>query len=279
MTIRDALLGFRARERFRRHLTRLDLPVRPADPTPVTEEELAPLPEPARRYLRRMGAVGRPRDWSFAARFSGQFRMRPGQPWMPFDARQFNSADPVARVIDMRIDVAGLIPMFGTDTYVDRRGRMHGKVLGLVTVADGEGREFDLGELVTWMNDAAMLAPSMLLAPGAEWSPVDEGSFDVAFTDGGNHVTARLFVDTAGHLTDFRTDDRWYAGQRPPIRTPWSTPVEGWTTTAGGWPVPAGGSAVWHLPDGEFAYVRGSFVPGALKVNVFPLQLDGAAAA
>jgi hypothetical protein len=44
---------------------------------------------------------------------------------------------------------------------------MHGKLLGLVTVADGEGREFDLGELVTYVNDAAMLAPSMLLTASA----------------------------------------------------------------------------------------------------------------
>src|SRR4051812_30684791 len=99
-----------------------------------------------------MGVPGRPRDHSFRVRFRGQFRMRPGQAWMPFDAWQFNSSDPVTRLSRMRIDVAGVVPMFGTDTYLHRAGRMHGKVFGLFTVADGAGPEFDLGELVTYVN-------------------------------------------------------------------------------------------------------------------------------
>jgi hypothetical protein len=48
----------------------------------------------------------------------------------------------VARVFLMRIDVAGYVPMFGADTYVAGRGRMRGRFLGLVPVADGSGPEF-----------------------------------------------------------------------------------------------------------------------------------------
>lgn len=234
---------------------------------PVTEDDLRELPVPAQRYLRRMGVVGRPRDRAFRVRFRGQIRMRPDQAWMPFDAWQFNTSSPVTRLIRMRIDVAGIVPMFGTDTYVGRTGRMHGKVLGLVTVADGTGPEFDLGELVTYVNDAALLAPSMLLTAGTTWRPVDDRSFDLTFTDGGNAVTARLFVDDDGNLVDFRTDDRWYAGTDPPTRTPWSTPIGGWTSSPAGRPFPAAGSAIWHRPDGDFAYARGAFDPSTFEVD------------
>lgn len=269
MTVRDAVLGFRSRQRFLNHIARLDLPAHPVDVSPVTDRDVAALPEPAQRYLRFMGVVGRPRDYSFRARFRGQFRMRRGQRWMPFAAWQYNTSVPVTRVTDMRIAVAGIVPMFGTDTYIAGRGHMHGKVLGLVTVADGEGPEFDLGELVTYVNDTALLAPSMLLTPCTTWAAVDGESFDVTFTDGGNTVIARLFVDAAGRLTDFHTSDRWYAGQRPAVRTAWTTPIDGWTTDAAR-PIPSGGSAVWHFPDGELAYVRGRFVPGAVEFNVPP---------
>ncbi len=267
MTLSDAVLGFRARERFLRHVARLDLPARPTDLPIVTERDLAALPSPAERYLRFMGVLGRQRDWSFRARFKGRFRMRTGQPWMPFDAWQYNTSDPVTRVIDMRVDVAGIVPMFGTDSYVAGRGRMHGKVLGLVTVVDGKGREFDLGELVTYVNDAALLAPSMLLTPRAEWHAVDDESFDVTFADHDNSVSARLFVDSAGRLTDFRTTDRWYAEERSLVRTPWSTPIGGWTTDAAR-PLPTGGAAVWQFPDRDFPYVRGTFVPSSVEFNV-----------
>ena len=236
----------------------------------MTDADVASLPEPAQRYLHFMGVPGRPRDRALTARFVGQFRIRPNQPWMPFHAWQFNTTDPVTRMIHMRIDVAGIIPMFGTDTYVHGKGRMHGKALGLITVADGAGREFDLGELVTYVNDAVMLAPSMLLTPRCEWTPVDADSFDLTFTDGENVVSARVVVDDVGRLVDFQTEDRWYAATDPPTRTRWSTPVEGWTTAPDGRPIPRFGSAVWHFSDGDLAYVRGRFDPSTITFATDP---------
>jgi hypothetical protein len=47
-----------------------------ADPRPVTEEDIAGLPTTVRRYLRAMGVVNRPRDWSFLAHFTGRFRLK-----------------------------------------------------------------------------------------------------------------------------------------------------------------------------------------------------------
>jgi hypothetical protein len=196
--------------------------------------------------------------------------MKPDSPWMPFDARQFNSVDPVCRIVDMRVDMAGVLPMFGTDTYLSGVGRMHGKLLGLVTVADGTGPEFDLGELVTWVNDAVMLAPSMLLTPAVRWEAVDDTTFELVVTDHGNSVTARVLVDSVGQPVEFLTDDRWYAGATPPLRARWTTPFEGWTRLPGGRPVPTGGSAMWHLPDGTFDYVRGTFDPASIQFDTTP---------
>jgi hypothetical protein len=59
--------------------------------------------------------------------------------------------------------------MFGVDLYQAGPGRMRGKLLGMITVADGSGQEFDLGELTTYLNDALMRAPSMLLTPAVTW--------------------------------------------------------------------------------------------------------------
>ena len=102
MDIRTAVLGFRAHNRFTHRLDELDMPATDAPSASVTDADLEGLPAPARRYLHFMGVVGRPRDWSFHARFRGQFRMKRGQPWMPFDALQYNTATPVTRFIDMR---------------------------------------------------------------------------------------------------------------------------------------------------------------------------------
>jgi hypothetical protein len=97
-----------------------------------------------------------PRDWSFRARFVGEFRQRIGQKFMPCEAWQYNTSLVPARVYYMRIDFAGLLPMFGVDVYRAGHGRMHGKLLGLITVAYGSRPEFDVSELTTYVNDALM---------------------------------------------------------------------------------------------------------------------------
>src|SRR4051794_20688325 len=157
--------GSRPPRAFLRGVAAAALPAGPASTGPVAEEDLTGLPPPAARYLRAMGVVGRPRTWSLRAHFVGRFRRRAHQPWMSMDAWQYNSAVDVARLFRMRLTFARVVPMWGWDTYRAGTGRMIGKALDLVTVADGSGPQFDISELVTWLNDAVLMAPSMLLGP------------------------------------------------------------------------------------------------------------------
>jgi hypothetical protein len=137
------------------------LPSLPVTGGVVTEADLSGLPAAVQRYLRFMGVVGRSRDWSFRVRLTGQFRLRPGGGWMPAQSWQYNIAVPVARIFAIRVRFAHLLPMTASDTYLHGHGRMVGKLLGLVTVTDGSGNQYDVSELLTWLNDAVLLAPSM----------------------------------------------------------------------------------------------------------------------
>jgi hypothetical protein len=183
------------------------------------------------------------------------------------DAWQYNSGLEVARLFRMRLTVARVVPMWGWDTYRAGTGRMLGKALGLVTVADGSGPEFDISELTTWLNDAVFLAPAMLLHPRTSWDAVGDDSFRVAVTDAGRTVSAEVFVGDDGRPRDFRTTDRWADLPGGPVRAPWTTPMAGWTVVDG-LPRPTGGAAVWHLPDGEFRY--GELTLRSLVVDVPP---------
>jgi hypothetical protein len=244
----------------------------PAWPPPVTEARLHGLPSAVQRYLRFMRVVGRPPDWSFLAHVTGRFRLRPGLPWMRCQAWQYNNGPSVARLFHMRIDAAGVLPMTGRDAYADGRGRMLAKLAGLVTVADSAGPETDLSELVTYLNDAVFLAPSMLLASAVGWAPVDDRSFEVTLDDSGHRVTAQVFLDERGAPVNFSTGDRWAGLPGGLARTRWSTPVGGWTEVDGRWQ-PTRGSAIWHLPDGPFCYAEFRFAPGAISYNVPPAGL------
>jgi hypothetical protein len=238
----------------------------------VAEGELAPLPVAAQRYLRFMGVVGRPRDTTFRLHVRGRFRPRGDGGWLACEAWQVTSQPDVARIFHMRLRMMG-VPIYGRDTYVHGAGRLLIRPLDLFTIVDGQGPEYDMGELVTYLNDAVLLAPSMLLVPGVAWEALGDRSFGVTLTNRGVTVRARVLLDERGAPRDFETTDRFtndpFEPGRPLVRARWTTPVDGWQA-ADGRQLPTGGRAVWHLPKGELPYADFRFDPAELAFNVAP---------
>ena len=244
------------------------LPATPESADVVSDHDLASLPDPARLYLAKVGAIGHPADWSLQLHSRGTFRLKRGWPWMPCEAWQYNSAEQVARVFWMRINACGL-PMVGRDSYVRGRGELHGRLAGLLTVAHGTGHEYDVGELVTFLNDAVLFAPSMLLRLPVSWAAISDRAFDVTLADGGQQVTARVFLDDRGLPVDFSTEDRYFDASDGPVRTHWRTPVEGWHEVGWRWQ-PSAASAIWELPDGPLTYARFTWRHGDVCYNIAP---------
>lgn len=262
-------LGLRfAREVAAAHLTAND-----SDPAVVAETDIISLPEPVQRYMRFMGVVGRPRDWSFRAHMTGTFRTSPEQEWAPMEAWQYDSRAALARLFYLKVRMFGFLPVLGRDTYLGGQGRMLIRPLDLFTVADARGERIDISELVTYLNDSILLAPSFLLGPETTWSAEGPDAFDVAFTYAGHTVTAQVSLDERGAPRDFSTTDRFVQDPFDPehrfVRARWTTPIDGWQM-AGGRPIPMSGRAIWHLPQGDFAYVGMRFVANDIVFNVAP---------
>lgn len=260
--------------RFAGEVAAARLPAGPGAATPVTEADLDGLPDAVQSYLRFMGVAGRPRDWSFQGRFTGRFRLRPRGRWLPAEAWQYNSGLEPARIYVIGLRLAGIVPIIGRDTYLGGYGRLTVKVADRLTVADGHGEEFDFSELTTYLDDALLLAPSMLLGPATTWAGVDERTFDVTLSDAGRSVTGRVFLDERGAPRDFATTDRYAALPGGLVRAEWRTPVQSWQM-AGGRRLPGPFAAVWHLPDGPMPYIEGCLVPGSVAFNVPPPARGG----
>lgn len=262
------------RARFLKEVAGLGLPRAP-DPAPpaITEDDLASMPDAVRRYLHFMGVAGRPRGFSLRLGWAGGFRMKQGGPFLPCEAWQYNTRLGVTRYFKMRLRFGHVLPVIARDTYMEGHGRMLGKAFDLVPVVDGTGVELDIGELVTYLNDAILFAPSMLLGSETAWAGVSDNSFDVAFTDRGRTVSARVFLDDRGAPVDFSTTDRFFQRPEDPehhwLRMRWTTPVDAWDM-AGGRPVPTHGQAVWQLPEGPFAYADFRVIPGSPAFDVAP---------
>lgn len=249
----------------------LALPRGEAQAEPVSARQLAGLPGDAQQYLRFMGVADRPADWSYLAHCTGRFRLRPGWRWLPCEAWQYNSGLDVARVFHLRI--GGPLPMSARDAYVRGHGSVRGTLLGLVPLVNGAGPEYDVSELVTYLNDAVFCAPGMLLNLPVTWTAAGDRCFDLTLRDAGQQVTARVFLDEQGAPVDFSTEDRWCDLPGGLARVRWTTPVQGCRQAGGRW-VPTRGTAIWHLPGGDFSYAELGFRPGDIRYNVAPRELS-----
>jgi hypothetical protein len=159
-----------------------------------------------------------------------------------------------------------VVPMVGRDTYLRGKGIMHGKLLGLVTVARSEGPETDLSGLATYLNDAVLMAPSTLLRPNTTFVPVDDRSFDVILLAADLRVTARVFLDEDGRPANSSTKDRYADLQGGLVRAEWTTSIDGWARDGDRF-IFTRGSAIWQLPEGPLHYLGFRMSAGGVRYN------------
>lgn len=232
----------------------------------VTEADLAPLPDPVRRYLRVTRVVGQPRVRNYRLRFRGRIRSAPDSVWMPFEAEQQSFADEPTRLFLMRARMYG-VPVEAFHRSIDGHATMQVTLAGAVPIADARGDEMDRAETVTLFNDMCLLAPGTLVDPAIAWEAVNATTARARFTNRRQTIAATLFFDPAGRLVNFESDDRSQssADAKTFTRLRFSTPV-GDYRDFGPLHLAAHGDARWHRPEGVFTY--GEFDVLEVAVNV-----------
>jgi hypothetical protein len=240
---------------------------RSADAALVTEADLAPLPEPVRRYLRVTGAAGQPRVRNYRIRFTGRIRSAPTAAWMPFEAEQQSFADVPSRLFLMRAHMFG-VPVEAFHRLIDGHATMRVTVAGIVPMVDEHGEEMDRAETVTLFNDMCVLAPGTLVAPAIIWEAVNATTARARFTSRGHTITATLLFDPDGRLMNFESDDRSRSSPDGTFtKERFSTPLSDYRDF-GSLRLAGHGEARWRRPEGEFTY--GEFTMTDVTTNVPP---------
>jgi hypothetical protein len=235
-------------------------------PPPITEHDLAPLPAPVQRYLHATGVVGQPRVRSYRLRFRGRIRSAPDTAWMPFEADQHSFTNAPARLFLMRARLFG-VPVDAWHRLSEGHATMQVTLAGVVPIVNASGEVMDRSEAVTLFNDMCLLAPGTLIDRQIRWEPVDANTVRAHFTHYRQTISAVLFFDGEGLLTNFVSDDRSRASAdgRSFTRLRFSTPVRDYRQY-GPVRLPRMGEARYHLPEGEFTY--GEFDLQAVSYNV-----------
>jgi len=237
----------------------------PAPAAALAEADLARLPPPVQRYLRRSGAVGKPKPRNVRFSFEARMYRKPGDAPMVATSVQHNFFAGPARLFLMKARMFGL-PVRVLHAYRGDEATMRVRVASLVDMVDLSGDELSAGETVTVLNDMCFFAPATLIDPRLAWAPVDDRTVGVTFTNGRRRVTATLFFNDRDELVNFTSDDRPALLPDGTLRRcRWSTPVSGYREDAGRW-LPTHGDAIYDYPEGPFTY--GTFELKAIAYDV-----------
>ena len=223
----------------------------------VTETDLARLPAPVAAYVRRSGALGRPRVGTLHARFHGRIRGGPANPWMTFTGEQVNTfGTQPGRLFLMDAELFGL-PVEVLHAFTAGAATMRVRALSLFPMVDASGPEMDRAETVTIFNDLCVLAPAALIDAPVIWTSLDDHRVRGVYTYGANTITAELAFDDDDQLVDFFSDDRNAVSTDGTTFTPqrWSTPISAYRDL-GSARLGTIGEGHWHAADGEFAYLE-----------------------
>jgi hypothetical protein len=233
---------------------------------PVTEADLAPLPQPVQRYLRYAGVVGRSRVQSARIALAGEMRPAPDAAWMPITAEQHSFFDRPERIFLMRASRSG-VPFEALHLYAGDAATMRVKLASVVPVVDAKGPEMNRAETVTMFNDMCVLAPATLIDTHVQWEAIDAHTVGARFTNAGNTIAAVLSFDDAGALTSFASDDRLESADGKTFRSyRWTTPLRDYRDYHGT-RLASHGEASWQHPEGEYVYARFDVIDVAYNVG------------
>lgn len=156
---------------------------------------LAHLPAAARRYLEHAIAPGTPLCTAVRLQMDGQIRLK--DKWLPFAAEQVIRWDR-GLIWQARVRMAPL-SIRGSDRFIDGRGAMRWKLLGLIPVMSADGPDISRSAAAR-LQAESMWIPSVLLGEGARWREDEAGKPRVTVAVPGHEAELSLEIDQDGRL-------------------------------------------------------------------------------
>jgi hypothetical protein len=179
---------------IRRQLTQ------PPAPAEFSEAELDGLPPAVRRHLQAAIAPGTPLATSARLEMRGQLRL--GR-WLPFRAEQVLAPH---QGFHWAARVAGVIG--GFDQYLDGRGQLRWKLLGLIPVMRADGPDVARSAVGRAAGEAMWLPTTLLPRFGVTWEAADDQHITARFSLDGSQVDLHYALEEDGRIRSV-VFDRW----------------------------------------------------------------------
>ena len=226
----------------------------PAGPEEIlTKNDITHLPFPVRKYIKYSGAIGKSKPQNVCITFDAKMVSKPGAAPMNATSEQYNFFGSFTRLFLMKASKL-LIPFRAGHVYCNETATFVVRVANLFNVVDVKGEDLTTAETVTLLNDMCIFVPGNLYDKRLTWKEIDSLSCAVTIENGKYKVSAILYFNEKGELTNFVSDDRYALqddGTMKKVR--WSTPVKDYKEIDGR-RIPTYGETIWNYPEGDFTY-------------------------
>ncbi|MFR3686951.1 MAG: DUF6544 family protein [Enterococcus sp.] len=237
----------------------------------ITEEAIADLPQPLKKYLKKNGYVNQPMMRNMYIRFENtKFRMEAGKNPIPIDFCQVNFVGRPDRYAFLKARMFGL-PVQVRDSVQDGKGSMIGVLAKHFQLFHSTGPEMDQSQLITALADAVFM-PSLFLQEYITWRTIDQRRVEGTISWKGVSVKGRFTFDDSGDIVRFDTDERYMdENGKGTSLVPWFVLYENYQSDEK-YRRPGCVSVNWQLPQGVDNY----FVSDRIKIqySIEPSEFD-----
>ncbi len=231
----------------------------------LSENDLAHLPLPIKKYIAYAGAVGKSKPQNVCIEFDADMFRKQGDTPMKAGSKQYNFYGSYTRIFLMKASKM-FIPFLATHIYSHQQATFVVRVANMFNMVDMKGEVLTKAETVTVLNDMCVFVPGNLIDKRLSWKEIDALSCEVTLINGKYKVSAVLYFNEKGELINFVSDDRLALQNDGTIKQArWSTPVGDYKVLDGR-RIPTYGETIWNYPEGDFTY--GKFRLKKIQYNV-----------
>ncbi len=223
--------------------------------------EIAGLPAPVQRYFRAVLTDGQPLIAAATFELAGTINMsETAENWKPFTSWQRAVIHRPGFLWNGRVVMFPGVAANVHDSYIAGVGTLHAAMLGLFTVAQGQGgHEAARGELMRYFAEMVWYPTALLPSQGVHWEAVDDRSANATLVDGPVTLTLLFRFDEAGLITSVHADARGATKGKDgaTVMLPWECSISGYQLREG-MRVPTQGEVAWMRPEGRKSYFIGN---------------------
>jgi len=211
------------------------------------------LVEQIRRFAMPEGVIECRGTW---LRQRGEMRFARDRPWLPFEAEQWFEGSGIDFRWHACVRIAPFVSARVVDSFLQGRGELTARVLGIIPVARSSGPATDRGEALRGLAELPWRPFVFGDAKSFTWEMAGPNNLHATFDDGRTRASCDFEVDNEGQVLGGVAAARPRTVGKLVVDTPWSGVFREYQVFDG-LRVPTMAEAIWDLPDGPFTYWRG----------------------